>query len=553
VDRKTGLFILSLAAMVAVVYWQVGKYPFIANLDDGTYVVRNDRIHQGLTFEAVRWSLTSFEAGNWHPLTWISHMADVELFGMDAGRHHLVNVLFHAANSILLFLVLRGATGEPWPSWVVGALFAVHPLHVESVAWISERKDVLCAFFWLLSMSAYVRYTARGGTGSYLSAAGLFALALTAKPMAVTLPFVFLLLDWWPLCRFPDKFYAQTFRADRSPSFSLSRLIAEKIPFFALSAASCTVTFFAQSEGGAVASLGVIGPGLRLANAVVSYAKYLGKTAWPASLAVFYPYPEEGVSASMILFAAVPLLGISAATVLQAKRRPWFFAGWSWFLGTLVPVIGLLQVGQQAMADRYMYLPSVGLFVAAAWGIPELTARSPFRRQALAGLIGIALVSFGGLSRLQAGYWNNSVDLFTHSIKVTGNNWFLWNNLGITYEDQGRHKEAIESYREALRLSPDFVEAWYNLGVAVSKINDRAMEADAYRNVLRIKPDHPEAWNNLGVVYSETGDLAKAAEAFRNAVRFKPDYPEALKNLGITYRRMGIGSAKHGILPGSSK
>ena len=498
-NGKTSRFYLGLllAAVSLGLYWRTGAHPFVV-FDDGLYVAGNARVQGGLSPEGVAWAFTTTETGNWHPLTWMSHMADVSLFGLDAGAHHRVNAFLHAANAALLFFVLLRMTASPWRSAFAAALFALHPLHVESVAWVAERKDLLCALFWLLAMGSYARYAGRPGAARYLPVAGFMALALLSKPMAVTLPFCLLLLDFWPLGRLSPP--------GKGGGAPLPRLLAEKVPLFALSAASCVVTYLAQQTVGTVGSLLHLPAGVRLANAAVSYARYLGKTAWPSGLAVLYPHPGASLPAWQVAGAVLLLLCVSALAVWRIKRSPFLAVGWFWFLGTLVPVIGLVQVGAQAMADRYTYIPLVGLFIAAAWGVPGIVPDGRLKKRGLAAAACVVLTALAAASWVQAGHWRSSVALFEHAVEVTRDNWFAENNLGFSLDMEGRKDEAIAHYRASIGIKPDF----------------------------------PVARNNLGAILAAQGEFAEAAVHFREALRAQPDYLPAHYNLGQVLERMGM-------------
>ncbi len=516
-----------LLILVLSVYWQVGSHAFIT-IDDNSYVSENTFVRRGLTRESVSWAFTTFHAGNWHPLTWLSHMIDMELFGPSPAWHLRMNVLFHLLNTELLFVVLWRMTGGLWQSALAAALFGVHPLHVESVAWVAERKDVLSALFWILTMGAYLRYARRPTVERYLLVAATLALGLMCKPMLVTLPFVLLLLDWWPLGRAV------------SPS-TLSRLAREKLPLLALSAASCVVTYLAQAGSGTVAPLRGVPLAARISNACVSYAVYLAKTVWPSSLAVFYPHPwfaRTGIPAWHVLGSLLLVAGISCLAFWQRRPRPYLAVGWLWYLGTLVPVIGLVQVGGQAMADRYSYIPLIGIFIAVAWGIPSLSPGRRFR-QVAAGALGAAVVALSAAAWSQAGYWRDSTTLFSRALAVTERNWFALTGLGAVSQADGRFGQAIGYYREALRIKPDYVEAWNNLGLAHKNLGQFPQAIASYREALRIGPDYPRVLNNLGSVYGTLGQLHQAIGYFRQAVRSNPDYAEAWNNLGAAYDSLG--------------
>lgn len=523
--RLRGGICALLSLLVLAVFLQAGSFSFTV-YDDDQYLTGNPRVQSGLSAEGVAWAFTTTHAANWHPLTWLSHMLDVELFGMDPGAHHRVNVAFHAANTLLLFLVLLRMTAAPGRSAFVAALFAVHPLHVESVAWVAERKDLLCAFFWFLALGAYARYAARPVLKRYLPVLLLFALALLSKPMAVTLPFVFLLLDFWPLRR-------------ASSSAGILRLLPEKIPLFALTAASCAVTLVAQQQGGALAPLRALAPGVRLAHALVAYAAYLGKTLWPASLAVFYPHPGIAPPAWKVAGAILLLAALSALAVWRRDRSPWILTGWLWFLGTLVPVIGLVQVGEQAIADRYTYLPLVGIFLALAWELPEIARRCNLPGRALQAGAVLVLLPLAVASWVQTGYWKNGETLFQHALEVTENNWMAQGNLGWTLTEQGRLAEAIPHYVEALQTHPAFAPAHNNLGVTLGRLG-RFGEAEAqFRQALLLAPRFADAHTNLGVVLRQRGAVDEAISQYREALRIRPDAAIAHFNLGNALAQQG--------------
>jgi len=496
-----------LVVAVLLLFARTGRFSFVV-YDDDQYLTGNPRVQSGLSAEGVAWAFTTTHAANWHPLTWLSHMLDVELFGMDPGAHHRVNVAFHAANTLLLFLVLLRMTAAPGRSAFVAALFAVHPLHVESVAWVAERKDLLCAFFWFLALGAYARYAARPVLKRYLPVLLLFALALLSKPMAVTLPFVFLLLDFWPLGR-------------ASSPAGILRLLPEKIPLFVLTAASCAVTLVAQQQGGALAPLRALAPGVRLAHALVAYAAYLGKTLWPASLAVFYPHPGIAPPAWKVAGAILLLAALSALAVWRRDRSPWILTGWLWFLGTLVPVIGLVQVGEQAIADRYTYLPLVGIFLALAWELPEIARRCNLPGRALQAGAVLVLLPLAVASWVQTGYWKNGETLFEHTLRASPENWLAEVTLGAFREEEGKIDEAIAHYRNGLRLKPDFPFGHNNLGAILMRRGQVEEAIPHFREAVRILPDYLEAQYNLANALSRTGRHDEARIHFREVLRIR--------------------------------
>ncbi len=526
------LICVCLAVLVAAVYWPVGHAGFL-NYDDNEYVTANPHVLRGLTVSGVVWAFTTYHAANWHPLTWLSHALDCEWFGMNAGRHHAVNVLLHVANMVLLFLVLRQMTGATWRSAGVAALFGVHPLHVESVAWVAERKDVLSGLFWMLAMLAYARYVERPTWGRYGVVVAAFAMGLMAKPMVVTLPFALLLLDYWPLGRTQ---WSPPVVGNNAPR-SFGALVGEKIPLLALSAVSCGLTIWAQHGGGAINSLGRLTLGLRMANAAVSYVRYVENAVWPTNLAVFYPYPL--LPPGTVFMAVAILVAVSSVVIWRVRRKPYLAVGWFWFLGMLVPAIGLVQVGFQSMADRYMYLPSIGLFIMLCWSVPSCAMER--RNMKVIGCIGAAavLAVCAVLSRVQAGYWKDSETLFRRALDVTRNNWLAHNNLGVALTQAGKIEEAIAHYQQALRLKPDYAEAHNNLG-DISFMEGRVSDAIGhYEQALRIKPDYAESHCNLGLALTQAGKIEEAIAHCQQALRLKLDYAEAHNNLGVALTQAG--------------
>ncbi len=525
---------LFLAVITISVYWQVHNYDFV-NYDDNIYVSDNQQVQGGLTFDSITWAFTTNHASNWHPLTWLSHMLDYQLYGLNPGGHHITSLLFHIANSLLLFIVFRKMTGHFWQSAFLASLFALHPLHVESVAWISERKDVLSAFFWMLTMWSYTRYVQHPGIYKYLLTLLFFSLGLMSKPMLVTLPFVLLLLDYYPLCRLNK----QTCGSKSLKRTTFYHLILEKLPFFALVIASGIITFYAQTHGGAVQSLDIISIQPRIANALVAYVSYLLKMLYPSNLAVLYPHPGS-YPWWQIAGAFALLLFISFSAIRVMKQSPYFFVGWFWYSGTLVPVIGLVQVGVQSMADRYTYIPLIGIFMIISWGTPELVKRWHHLKRflspvAIAILLFITVVTFK-----QAGYWKNSITLFEQTIKATSDNYRAHNSLADALHKQGRIDEAIMHYEEVLRIRPDYPDAHYNLGIFLKqrgRIDEAIMH---YERVLRIKPDYSaEAHYNLGNALRERGCMDEAIMHYKEALRIKPDHMSANKNLVILLNREG--------------
>ncbi|MGO9021952.1 MAG: tetratricopeptide repeat protein [Syntrophobacteraceae bacterium] len=676
---------LFLTLITLIAFWQVSHCDFIS-YDDPKYVTENIHIRQGITIQAIRWAFTTVYASNWHPLTWMSHMLDVQLFGLNPHGHHLINLLFHISNSLLLFFVFHRITKAPWKSAFVAALFALHPLHVESVAWVAERKDVLAAFFWMLTMAAYIHYVERRTedkrqrtddgrqrtedgrrrtedgrrrtedgekwTGifhspssvlRYLAVLTFYALGLMAKPMLVTLPFVLLLLDYWPLQRFEQKtsaegirtevskqgagsgeqgarsetqnpkleqkprsankrksgkrstdqgivsssvlrpaasqkigrelgthkivprleastsgqnvkpgpersegpaFYARSERSPRTrnavrvPSSVVRPLLWEKLPLFALAALSCIVTFIAQQKGGAVKSIQIFTPGVRIANALVSYILYIRKMIWPADLAFFYPHPRS-LPLWQVLGAALLLIAVTSIVIRKAKRYPFLPVGWLWFTGTLVPVIGVVQVGGQAMADRYTYIPLIGLFSMAAWGIPALFENWRYRKEALFTMWVLALPCLFVVTWAQLGYWRNSIALCDHTLKVTDHNDTVHTCRGTTYAKLGNYRQAIEDYDKAIQINPAYALAYLNRGVAYGHIDNQRQAISDFDRAIEINPVDADEYFSRGIAYVKLGNQGQAVLDFDRAIQINPEYALAYINRGIAYVKLG--------------
>jgi tetratricopeptide (TPR) repeat protein len=514
---------LALIALNLAIYARSWSYGFVT-WDDPQYITENPNLAGGLTPASAWWALTTFYKFYWHPLTWLSYLADFELFGYDASGYHAVNVLLHIASTSVLFIALYRMTGAMWRSAFVASMFAVHPLHVESVAWVSERKDVLSTLFWVLTMWAYVRYASRPSFARYTTVAALFAAGLMAKPMLVTLPFALLLLDAWPLGRLRHR-------------AALLPLIREKLPLFALSAAAGIVTFVAQRGEGAVATLDTLPLTMRLENAVVSMVTYLVKTVWPADLAAFYPFLP--VPAWKWAAAAAAIVGISAAVYRFARPCPYLPVGWLWYLGTLAPVIGLVQAGGQAMADRFTYIPHIGLFVMVAWGVPEIAARWGISKTTLAVAAGLAIAACTIGAARQAEYWRDSVALWQRTLQVTVMNYRAHNNLGVELRNQRRGAEAIAHFEEALRIRPDFAEGHSNLGGALAEQGKLDEAIEHYREALRIDPGYGDAHNNLGVAYANQGRTDDAIREFLESLRINPNQANAHSNIAVMYETKG--------------
>jgi tetratricopeptide (TPR) repeat protein len=573
--RSRALLACAVALLAATPYLAGGVSRNFIAFDDDSHIYGNPEVLRGLSLRTALWALRSTENSNWYPLTRLTHLADASLFGMRAGGHHLASVAWHASAAVLLFLALRLMTGALWRSAMVAALFAVHPLQVESVAWATERSTVLAGFFFALTLLLWTRYSRRPGAGRYGAAAATLALGLMSKPVLVTLPLVLLLLDFWPLGRL---------HLPGSPPWlpnpaRLRRCLLEKAPLLAFTAFASALTLWAQGRSGALGDLETTPLGLRLGNAALSYLAYLRNLLWPAQLAVYYPHPGRNLPSSAAIAAGLALALLTAASLTQLRRRPWLAVSWSWFVGMLVPMIGIVTVGGQAMADRYAYRPSIGLFLALVWFAAE-GPPAPLRRPTvLAPLAGAALAALLVTASKQARLWRDSETLFRHTLAVTKDNWVIRNNYAVVLGRLGRHEEAIANAREALRINPGFVDALvnlgnslslagqyeeavasyrealrlhpahgdprelaelhYNLGIPLAALGRHEEAVASFREALRLQPDLPEAFVNLGSSLARLGRLGEAAAAFREALRLHPDFPEAWYNLGLTLARLG--------------
>jgi tetratricopeptide (TPR) repeat protein len=499
----------ALTAAIFIVYAAVLRFGFV-NYDDPVYLAQNPNVRDGLTASGIVWAFSHSFAGNWFPLTWISHMLDCQLFGLDAGAHHFTNLVLHTAATLLLFAVLNRITRARWQSAFVAAVFAIHPLHVESVAWIAERKDVLSAFFWMVTLWTYARYVERPGRARYLWTLAAFALGLMAKPMLVTLPVILLLLDYWPFAR--------------------GLRIKEKLPFFALSAAVCVVTYFAHVQAKAVISLETIPATLRIENALISYAAYIEKMFWPSSLAVFYPYLKSELALPAVL-AAIGLAGVTSLV----RLRPYLLVGWLWYLVTLAPVIGLIQAGLQARADRYMYLPMIGLAIMIAWGGAELLH---FRPQAQLALAATALAACAIVTWMQVAYWQDGVTLFQRAVDVTGDNYVARFNLAHDLRERGDTDGAIRQLREAVRIQPDSGFAHNELGDLLGKQGQLDEALTELRQAEVSLPDDAALHYRIGILLGTAGHAQQAADELSQSIRLNPNNADAHRNLGISLAMM---------------
>lgn len=506
--------------------------------DDDTYVTDNRHIQSPLNGQALGWAFTTGYGSNWHPLTWLSHMLDFQLFELNPRGHHLISLVLHTANAVLMLLVLRRMTSALWPSALVAALFAWHPLHIESVAWVAERKDVLSTFFWLLTMWFYVRYAQRRKPAPYLLALAFFVLGLMTKPMLVTLPFVLLLLDYWPLQRMHFDKWSSVTPSGNHRNNVLS-LLWEKTPFFVGAFASGIITFLVQRSGGAMATIEVYSMKTRIANALVAYVGYIAKMCWPSRLAVLYPHPGNNLPVAKVALCAALLLLLTICFVILSRRRKYLAVGWLWYLGTLVPVIGLVQVGVQGLADRYSYMPLTGLFIIIVWGIRDLSANLPYRRIILSILAIAVLSGLTFCTHLQLRYWKNSLTLFERTLDVTSDNYLMHNNYANLLGDLGRTEEAIAHFQQSLKLRPDSPHIHTNVANLLWQLGRGNEAVEHYHRALSLKPDFAPAHYNSGVALAGQGKHEQAIAAYRQAVRFQPDYVEALSNLGFELAQQG--------------
>ena len=520
---------LSLAVLTWMVFGQTLWHDFI-NYDDPRYVYENAKITGGLSISGISWAFTHIHSLNWHPLTTISHMLDCQLYGLKAGWHHFTNVLLHTLAAMLLFLALQRMTGAVWQSAFVAAVFAIHPLRVESVAWVAERKDVLSGVFFMLTLLAYANYVRLPRVRGYLVVVLLFACGLMSKPMLVTLPFVLLLLDYWPLDRIKGQLWKR---------------VAEKIPLIVLSAASSVITFLVQK--GAVGQTEELPIFERINNAVVSYVLYIWQMLWPVNLAVFYPHPENRLPLWEIVCCLLILMCITVAAIALRARRPYLFTGWLWYLGMLVPVIGLVQVGWQGRADRYTYLPQIGLYMAATWAVVDLTVLYRYRRATLSSAAILVIAALSSCTWVQNSYWRNSETLFRHALAVTTNNDVAENNLGIVFLGQGKLDEAISLLQSAVDLRPDNSPAHENLAKALLQKGQVADALIHYRKLLDLQPDNMEIHNIVGTVLVQQGRVKEGAEEWQKVLLVEPDNGNAMSNLAWVFATSPDQSIRNGV------
>ncbi|MBN1470956.1 MAG: tetratricopeptide repeat protein [Syntrophaceae bacterium] len=521
--EQTLIIYVLLALVTLAAFWQVNHYDFV--FDDTIYVTENIYIRHGIFWEGIRWAFSTTHAEFWHPLTWLTLLSDYQLFGFNAGGYHMNNLVLHILSTLLLFWLFKRMTGAVWKSAFVAAVFALHPLHVESVAWIAERKDVLSAFFWMLTLCLYVYYTEKPATGRYLLVLFCFVLALMSKPMVITLPLIMIILDYWPLDRL-----------DTEKGNLIFWQLKEKAPFFILSAVFSFITICARYKPYGKAFQFSLSS--RLANALDSLVAYLAKTFWPSDMAVFYPFPAQ-IQGWKVFGAFSLLLVISVAVTVMWKRLPYFFVGWLWYMIAIAPVLGIIKVGDFAMADRYHYLPSIGITIMLAWGMPILLEKAGIRKNILfPGAVALLLI-LAVLTWHQCGYWKNNTSLFSHALRVTEDNYLAHNNFGLALFNQGKSEEAIEHYNESIRINSDYVYAYNNRGIIYGERRQYQLAMRDFNEAIRRMPVYADAYNNRGFTYAELGHYQRAIEDYNMAIHWKPDYAEAYMNRGVAYFKQG--------------
>ena len=523
-DNKQKLIIfIILTVLTLAAYWQVHRYDFI-NYDDPVYITENNQVQSGITIDGFRWAFTTKYFGLWNPLVWLSFMADYQLYGLNAGGYHVTNLILHILSTLLLFWLFNRMTGAVWKSAFVAAFFALHPLHVESVAWVSERKDVLSAFFWMLTLCLYVYYTEKPVIKRYLLIVFSFVLALLSKPMVITLPVIMILLDYWPLGRF----------ASQKDNLFLWQL-KEKLPIVVLSVITVLITYYTPSTH---TSYELLPLETRLANAPVAFVIYLVKTFWPHNMTIFYPFPFQ-IPVWKITLSLLFIIFSSSIMILKTRRLPYFFVGWFWFIISIAPAMGIIQIGDFAMTDRYHYLPSIGISIMLAWGIPFFIRNKSAEKQILFPLSILVLMILAVITWKQCGYWKNSVELWKHAITVTKNNFLAHNNLAIALFAEGKNEEAIHYYNKAITLKPFEVVPHHNKAIVYTKTGQYHLAIDSYSEAIRIKSDNFDAYYNRGTVYHQLGRHQEAIADFSSAIRLQPDNSLAYFNRANAYINLG--------------
>ncbi len=560
---------------MTIVAYEPVRYNGFVDYDDGGYIVENPNVKGGITADSVIWAITKGHAANWHPLTWLSHMLDCELFGLNPSYHHLMSVMLHTINALLLFWILKGATGSIWASAFVAFVFAVHPVQVESVAWASERKTILSGLFQLLTIAAYIHYARQPGTKRYLLVLLLFGLCIMTKPVVVTVPLMLLLLDYWPLERIKWGRNTEEYNATKPglQKFSAGRLITEKIPLLVMSGILSMVTSVTQEAGGAIVTLEKLPTGYRIANMFISYIRYIGKLVWPSRLAILYPHTYSNLSIAITIICALLFIVITILCIYIGLRKRYVAVGWLWYVGTLVPMIGLIQAGSQAMANRYMYISMLGLLIIIAWSFKDLIAKWRFLKVAAAGLTIIILPILVFLTRMQVRHWQNTMTLFGYALEVTENNEGAEFVYGCSLHDSGKIKEAIQHISAAVRIRPtfsaarnklgkilmeegkteaaiacfkeviardkEFKEAYFNLGAALGRQGKYDEAIKCFAKLLKLDPEFPDAHARMGATLLISGRADEAIEHFEEALKIKPDQAEVYANLAIAYMQLG--------------
>ncbi len=522
-EKILSLYIL-LTVITLAVFWQVNQFDFV-NLDDPVYVTENRHIKDGITLGGLHWAFSTTYAEFWHPLTWLSLMLDYQLYGLNAGGYHMTNLVLHIFSTLLLFRLFSHMTGALWRSAFVAALFGIHPLHVESVAWIAERKDVLSGFFWMLTLCLYVYYTEKPLIRRYLLVLFSFVLALMSKPIVVTLPVILILLDYWPLNRFKSQ----------KGNFFIWQL-KEKLPLFVLSVVFSFITLYARYTPYGKDFQASISS--RIANAVIAFLTYIEKTLWPQDMAFFYPFSSQ-IPMGYFFGSLLLMIIISAFVFARVQKLPYFFVGWLWYVMTLLPVIGIIKVGDFSMADRFHYLPSIGLAVMLAWGIPALIKSEKIRKKVLfpSGIVYLVMMTL--FAQQQCGYWKNSISLMTHTLQVTKHNYLAHNNMGLALHNLGKVSEAIKNYNESIRLKPSYAYAYNNRGIIYGELKQYQLAMNDFNDAIRRMPLYADAYYNRGLTYGNMGRHQLAMNDYNHAIRLKPDYAEAYMNRGVVYLKEG--------------
>jgi Tfp pilus assembly protein PilF len=530
-DKQILIVYIVLTLSTLAVFWQVCSFDFI-NFDDTTYVTINHHIKSGLSLEGLRWSFSTFDADFWHPLTWVSLMVDYQRYELNPGGYHMTNLILHVLTTLLLFWLLNRMTDSIWRSAFVAAAFALHPLHVETVAWIAKRKDVLCAFFWMLTLCLYVLYREKQSIKRYLFVLFSFFLALLSKSMVVTLPVIMILLDYWPL---------GLFHFQKDETNILWKKLIEKTPLFILSAIFSIITIYARPYLKTLSEDHVFYGYLltsRLANAPIAFMTYLEKTFWPGNMAVYYPFALQ-IHLWKFLSSVILIIIISFGVIKAMKRLPCLFVGWLWYFITILPVIGIMQVSPRIQSDNYTYLPSIGIFIMVAWGIPLLVSREEIQKKILFPLSIIILTVLAILSWQQCGHWKNSIELWNHTLRVTKNNYMAHNNLALFLAEHGRKEEAIEHFSRVISIKPKVAKSYFNRGICYCEIGRYHLAILDFNTAITLKPDYFLAYNNRGIAYAETGQYQKALEDFDKAIRLNTNYSDGYYNRGCAYNKIG--------------